>query len=92
MIMTKRFLLFSFVSVFCAALLVGIAQPATAAPVVLKFAGQSPPDHFATASMKEIAKEVAQKTNDRIQIKVYPASQLGDYSLVYEELIRGTVE
>ena len=42
--------------------------------------------------MKQIAKEVAAKTNNRIQIKVYPANQLGDYSLVYEELVRGTIE
>lgn len=69
-----------------------IANPAIAAPVVLKFAGQNPPEHFATISMNEIAKEVAQKTNNRVQIKVFPANQLGDYSLVYEELIRGTIE
>ena len=65
---------------------------ASAAPLVLKFAGQNPPEHFATTSMKEIAKEVEQKTNGRIQIRVFPANQLGDYSLVYEELIRGTIE
>lgn len=89
---TKRLILFSLVSVFCAASIIGIAQPAAAAPLVLKFAGQDPPEHFATTSMREIAKEVAKKTNNRIQIKVYPANQLGDYSLVYEELIRGTIE
>ncbi|NLD05646.1 MAG: TRAP transporter substrate-binding protein DctP [Synergistaceae bacterium] len=92
MTITKRLVVFSLVSVFCAVSLFGMVQPATAAPLVLKFAGQNPPEHFATKSMNEISKEVAQKTNNRIQIKVYPANQLGDYSLVYEELIRGTVE
>jgi len=61
-------------------------------PIVLKFAGQDPPEHFATKSMQQIAAEVAKKTNNRVQIKVYPANQLGDYSLVYEELIRGTID
>ncbi|WP_455595302.1 TRAP transporter substrate-binding protein DctP [Cloacibacillus porcorum] len=84
-----------FASSFTAAalmLLLCCAQSAQAAPVILKFAGQNPPDHYATASMNEIAKAVEKKTDGRIQIKVYPANQLGDYSLVYEELIRGTVE
>ena len=87
---------FKFFASSCAAaalaLLLCGAQPAQAAPLVLKFAGQNPPDHHVTASMKDIAKEVEKKTNGRIQIKVYPANQLGDYSLVYEELIRGTIE
>lgn len=68
------------------------ARSAQAAPLVLKFAGQNPPDHFATVSMRDIAKEVEKNTNGRIQIKVFPANQLGDYSLVYEELVRGTIE
>ena len=92
MTVSKRFILLTLVAMFCAFSLTGIVQPAEAAPVVLKFAGQNPPEHFATVSMNEIAKEVAQKTNNRVQIKVFPANQLGDYSLVYEELIRGTVE
>lgn len=78
----------------CAAFVLLFCCPANAAgeQLVLKFAGQNPPDHFATVSMNEIAKEVAEKTDGRIQIKVYPANQLGDYSLVYEELVRGTIE
>ncbi|AER67301.1 Extracellular solute-binding protein, family 7 [Thermovirga lienii DSM 17291] len=70
-----------------------MAGAAFAAPeITLKFAGQSPSDHPATMLMNEIAKEVAEKSNGRIEIKVYPASQLGDYELVYEEMIRGTID
>jgi len=77
-----------FVSLF--ALMTG---PAMAAPeITLKFAGQSPADHPATILMNELAKEVADKTKGRIEVKVYPANQLGDYTLVYEELIKGTIE
>ncbi len=87
---------FKFFASSCAAaalaLLLCGTQSAQAAPLVLKFAGQNPPDHHVTASMNDIAEEVAKNTDGRIQIKVYPANQLGDYSLVYEELIRGTIE
>ncbi len=81
----------------CAVLFVSLfalmAGPAVAAPAVtLKFAGQSPADHPASILMNEIAKEVAAKTKGRIEVKVYPANQLGDYTLVYEELIKGTIE
>lgn len=69
-----------------------LAQGAQAAPLIVKFAGQNPPDHHATIAMNGFAKEVGEKTQGRIQVKVYPANQLGDYSLVYEELIRGTIE
>lgn len=64
-----------------------------AAPeLILKFAGQSPPNHTASILMKDIAKEVAEKTKGRIEVKVYPANQLGDYTLIYEEQIRGTID
>ncbi|KJR97912.1 MAG: C4-dicarboxylate ABC transporter substrate-binding protein [Desulfobulbaceae bacterium BRH_c16a] len=66
---------------------------AFAAPeMVLKFAGQSAADHPATQLMNDIAKEIGEKTSGRIEVKVYPANQLGDYSLVYEEQIRGTID
>jgi len=74
-------------------LVVSGGSTAFAAPeMVLKFAGQSNADHPATLLMREIAKEIGEKTDGRIEVKVYPASQLGDYSLVYEEQIRGTID
>ncbi|MDO5115510.1 MAG: TRAP transporter substrate-binding protein DctP [Synergistaceae bacterium] len=87
----RTFKFFALTLLLAAACALGGAK-AEAAPLVLKFAGQNPPDHAATTAMNEIAKEVEAKTEGRIQIKVYPANQLGDYSLVYEELIRGTIE
>ena len=60
--------------------------------MVLKFAGQNATDHPATDMMNKIAKDIAEKTEGRIEVKVYPANQLGDYSLVYEEQIRGTID
>ncbi|MCF0248299.1 MAG: C4-dicarboxylate ABC transporter substrate-binding protein, partial [Synergistes sp.] len=84
-----------FASSLAAAALVFVlwgAGSADAAPLVLKFAGQDPADHTTTNAMKQIAKEVEKESKGRIQIRVFPANQLGDYSLVYEELIRGTIE
>ena len=73
-------------------IIAALVTPATAAPIVFRFAGQSPPDHAATKTMNAMAKEIAEKTSGRVEVKVYPASQLGNYSLVMEEMIRGTVD
>ena len=73
-------------------LFAAIAGPATAAPIVFRFAGQSPPDHMATKTMEQMAKEIKDGTKGRVEVKVYPASQLGNYTLVMEEMIRGTVD
>ena len=92
---SKRLVSFALLSAVCLAFLFCMMPQTVSAaeqPIVLKFAGQDPPEHFATKSMQQIAAEVAKKTNNRVQIKVYPANQLGDYSLVYEELIRGTID
>jgi len=65
----------------------------SAAPeMTLRFANQVPVEHTATKLMHQVADEVKEKTNGRIEIVVYPANQLGDYTLVYEELIRGTID
>ena len=69
-----------------------MATAAMAAPITFRFAGQQPPEHLCTKMMNDFAKEVEQKTQGRVKIKVYPASQLGNYSLVMEELIRGTID
>lgn len=81
---------------FAIALVFAVSGPirtADAAPEIsLRLAGQNPMDHQATKAMYEIAAEVKQKTNGRIEIKVFPASQLGDYVLLYEELVRGNLD
>lgn len=66
---------------------------ASAAPeVTLRFAGQYPPEHPGTGYMNDIAKEILEKTGGRVEIKVYPSNQLGDYGLVHQELIKGTID
>lgn len=72
--------------------LLGTSSVFAAPELVLKFAGQHNVDHPASLLMKEIAKEIGEKTDGRIEVKPYPANQLGDYQLVFEEQIRGTID
>lgn len=73
-------------------LLLFIAPCAGAAEVTLRFAGQFPDGHYATKLMRDIAGGVNHRTNGRIAIEVYPANKLGDYTLVYEDLMKGRVD
>ena len=58
----------------------------------LRFAGNYAPDHPGTKSQYDIAEEVKQATNGEVEIMVYPGGQLGDYSQVYEDIMRGNVD
>ena len=94
--MTKRTrLIVSVLAVICMSMFVvgAWSVPSEAkAEITLRMAGQSPADHQSTLGMKKVAKWVSEATKGRIEIKTYPASQLGDYTLVYEELMRGTID
>ncbi len=63
-----------------------------AKPITLRMATDHPIEHMATRSAKAIVEEVKAKTNGRVLIDLYPASQLGDYNTVYEEIVRGTID
>ena len=58
----------------------------------LRFAGNYAPDHPGTKSQYDIAEEVKEATNGEVEIMVYPAGQLGDYTQVYEDVMRGNVD
>ena len=62
------------------------------AATVLRFAGQFPEEHTSTRLMYQIADEVKERTEGRVEIEVFPDNELGDYTLVYEELIRGSLD
>jgi TRAP-type C4-dicarboxylate transport system substrate-binding protein len=69
-----------------------IAPSEAAETLKIRMAGQSPLEHQATIHQMKFAKEIEEATDGRIQIKVYPANQLGDYIQVYEEVIKGSIE
>ena len=83
--------LFIFAAGLCVAGLM-FAGAAQAEKVKLRLAGQYAPEHTTTVLMNEFAKIVKERSNGEIEVKVYPASQLGDYTQIFEELRRGTID
>lgn len=63
-----------------------------ASQVILRMAGQYAPDHSTTVLQYKFKEIVEAESKGEIEIKIYPANQLGDYTQVYEELRRGTIE
>lgn len=58
----------------------------------LRLAGQHVANFPDTLSLERAAEKIAEKTDGHVQIKVYPANQLGDYIQVYEEVMKGTID
>lgn len=72
------------------ALLFGLAAEAGADTLRLSTLKQ--PDSAAAASAERFGELVAEKTDGEITVRVYPASQLGDWTEVYEQVIEGAVD
>jgi len=76
------------------ALLAGLAflvvVPVASAQVVMKWGIVVPPEHPFTLGMKKTAEIVAQKTNNRIQIQIFPAAQLGTGKDMIESTVFGS--
>lgn len=58
----------------------------------LNFAGHYPEDHPSTKLIRQAAAEVEKQTEGRIKVKVFPADQLGDYTLLFQDIMRGSVD
>ena len=58
----------------------------------LNFAGIMPLDAASSKAALEVIEIVKQETNGEVEIKYFPAGQLGDYVLIYEELMKGTID
>jgi len=69
----------------------GATVTAAAADTRLKIAGQHAVDHPATIALEEISDTIGSSDVD-LSAKVFPANQLGDYTLVFEDLIKGSVD
>jgi len=84
--------LFSLMAILLVAVL-GLSSPANAADKHrIKVASQYAKDHPATKALEEFKKRVEKESDGRISIRLFPANQLGDYTQVYEELRRGTID
>lgn len=49
-------------------------------------------EHLGYASLERIKEELESKSDGRLEITIYPSSQLGDYTLTFQELSEGTVD
>lgn len=74
-------------TVTSALLLAGAAHAET-----LRLSTLKQPDSEGAAAAEKFAKLVGERTEGRIEIKVYPASQLGDWTEVYEQVMMGAVD
>ncbi len=68
-----------------------LISPAQAA-TVLKFAGHYPEAHPSTKLLRKAAAEVETQTEGRVKLKIFPADQLGDYTLLFQDIMRGSVD
>lgn len=73
-------------------MLTSIPNALAADSVRINFAGMFAPDHPVTVAQKNFKKEVESETDGRVKVRVFPANQLGDYTQVFEELSRGTID
>jgi TRAP-type transport system periplasmic protein len=75
------------VGLFC---LLAVSVASAGEAVVLKWGVVLAPEHPFTLGMKKTAETVAQKTNNRIQIQVFPAAQLGTGKDMIESTVFGS--
>lgn len=72
------------------ALLLGLAGASSAETLRLSTLKQ--PDSAGAAAAKHFGELVAEKTDGDLTVRVYPASQLGDWTEVYEQVVEGAVD
>lgn len=87
----------SLTALLCVFALVGLAackksDSVEAKTVTLKLATQHPVEHMGHKSAERIKARIEKETEGRVQIKIFPANQLGDASQLYEEVIRGSID
>lgn len=58
----------------------------------LELSSMFPDDHPNTIAVKEFIEKVEERSDKRIKIELFPANQLGDPTVVYQEIGKGTVD
>ncbi len=84
---TMKFASYAIAAATAALVLGGAAQAET-----LRLSTLKKPGSEGEAAALRFAELVEQGTEGRIEVKVYPASQLGDWTEVYEQVIQGAVD
>ncbi|MDR0519437.1 MAG: TRAP transporter substrate-binding protein DctP [Clostridiales Family XIII bacterium] len=60
--------------------------------IVLRLAADVPLEHMLTQINKDACEMVKERTDGRVEIQYFPASQLGSYENVFEEVSMGTID
>ena len=61
-------------------------------PIVYRLSLITAIDDPITIAANDFAENVKAKTEGRVTVEVYPASQLGDATAVFDEIMRGTID
>jgi TRAP-type C4-dicarboxylate transport system substrate-binding protein len=69
-----------------------VLAPSATAETELILSTLASRDSNAQQAVEQFADKVAEATNARIEIEIYPASQLGDWAEVHEEVALGSVD
>lgn len=80
------------VVVLTVGLLLGGYAQAAEKPVILRYAGNFPVNHFMTKMMDDWASLVMQRSNNRVKIETYPAGQLYTDKDLDRALVSGAVD
>ena len=82
----------SMIIVIAVIVLIGIAAMAPAAPVKLRVNVQQVVEHETAKAMERIKERVEKETEGGLTLDVYYGSVLGDYTVMFEETMLGTVD
>ena len=58
----------------------------------LRLATLYPAEHEMTIAVQAACDKIAEETDGAVNITIYPSDQLGDYTSVYEEVMKGTID
>ena len=75
-----------------AAVAIGFSTFAASAETTLRLSHLSPPESDMDKWAHQFAERVAAETDGRVTVRIFPASQLGDWEEVYEQLSQGAVD
>ena len=81
-----------FVKMIISAVVIFCVWAGGAHAITLNFAGHYPEEHPSTKLLYKAAAEVEKSTQGRVKIKIFPGDQLGDYTLLFQDIMRGSVD
>lgn len=88
----KKFVSILLTLVMCLALAAPVAADDSGKTYKLRLATHYNTEHLGYAALERIKEKLETESDGRLEITLYPSSQLGDYTLTFQELMEGTVD